>query len=172
MDLVNTIRNLNPPGRYLEFDEALDGYAEPPMRRILDKTLQALRENKRSEQTKMWEVDTKSKWSGESVSGDDQLWNPSPVSSHKEIEREVATDVSGPEEEMDSELPPGDDIYDKSVAAKVKVWARLSVYWPLDKTHYVARILDKQNYDVLLQYEDDDLVEWVDLTRHSFRVLG
>jgi hypothetical protein len=184
-DLINSIRNLDPPGRFLEYNAETKAYDFAPMFRVLNKTLQALRETR-------WGGPSEQNESAASEAVPDKPTSQStPVCTRSrhtkrrtivrnrgtlEIEKlsgDDATTLSdsstnGPDS---SAWPQSDDVYDPAVASKIKVHCRIAVYWPLDKTHYIGKVLDKQKYDVLVQYEEDNLVEWVDLTRHSFRVL-
>jgi hypothetical protein len=43
-DIINTIRNMDPPGRFLEYIEDSEGWRVAPMDRVVTKTLAALRD--------------------------------------------------------------------------------------------------------------------------------
>jgi hypothetical protein len=49
IDIINTIRNMDPPGRFLEFNEKVKCWEEAPMARMIDKICQALRSTKWSD---------------------------------------------------------------------------------------------------------------------------
>jgi hypothetical protein len=168
LDLMNTIRNMDPPGRFLRYVGEQEAYIEVEVQRIIDKTLQALRERKWLDQSSVLKGDKKPEKAKSLLQGSSKKPD-SPLSVRKG--RSIGLTLTEAESVAVQDLPPGDDVYDKAVDKKLAVWTRISVYWPLDKAFYTARILDRQKFDVLLQYEDDDLVEWVDLTRHAFRIL-
>jgi hypothetical protein len=177
---MNTIRNLDPPGRFLEFNADTEVFEVAPMPRIINKILQALRESKwgpdpvteisRTARPKLYPSQY-SKMSANSTAMLSEMnrSNTEAAEDHSDpgFSQEDAS-VSDPDS---SSWPHTDDIYNPEVASKIKLGSKLAIYWPLDETHYVGEVMDKQKTDVLIRYEDDELVEWVDLTRHSFRVL-
>jgi hypothetical protein len=158
---------MDPPGRFLQCGEEEGGYFEADVQRIIDKTLQALRERKWLDQSSIVKDETTTEKARSSKPGPNQKMDDR-LASRKGPS--IGLRAAESESVKDQDLPEGDDIYNKSINQKVAIWSKISVYWPLDKTFYAARILDRQKFDVLLQYEDDDLIEWVDLTRHTFRL--
>jgi hypothetical protein len=59
----------------------------------------------------------------------------------------------------------------KKIIEFVGIGSRISVYWPLDHTSYVAEVWEKENTSVFLRYIDDGVTEWIDLTKHQFELL-
>jgi hypothetical protein len=151
---------MDPPGRFLRYDEKQKGFIEVEVQRIIDKTLQALRERKWLDQSSVLRGNQKPASAKNKKPG-----------SKPSVRKGPSIGLTLTDTEVVHDLPPGDDVYDKAVDEKLAKWSTISVYWPLDKAFYTARILDRQKFDVLLKYEEVDLVEWVDLTRHAFRIL-
>jgi len=63
------------------------------------------------------------------------------------------------------------DVHDER-GRKVGVGSRVSVFWPLDNTHYAARVCERGEQGWQLLYEEDGEKEWLDLKNHSFVVLS
>ena len=62
------------------------------------------------------------------------------------------------------------DPQDSDPRIKLDPDQRIAIYWPLDETFYKATIVERIQNFVFLRY-DDDATEWLDLTKHTFRVL-
>ena len=59
---------------------------------------------------------------------------------------------------------------DWDAIASIKEGTRLSILWPLDNTYYNATVKDCIQHYFFLRYDDHE-TEWLDLTKHSFKIL-
>ena len=75
--------------------------------------------------------------------------------------KEKASDTAVEEEVMNS----------SEKVESVEIGSRICVYWPLDQRSYVATVLDKDGNLAHLQYLEDGLTEWIDLTKHWFDIM-
>jgi hypothetical protein len=70
-------------------------------------------------------------------------------------------------------VPASDDDDKPSVALvdpHVGPQSRVAVFWPMDHVYYNATVIERLQNCVLLRY-DDEITEWLDLTKHMFKVL-
>ena len=71
-----------------------------------------------------------------------------------------------------SDVVVGEDVMNSiEKVESVEIGSRICVYWPLDQRSYVATVLDKESNRAHLQYLEDGLTEWIDLTRHWFDIM-
>jgi len=157
--VIGRVRERDPPGRYLEAvngdKKARFGYQDAQARRIFEKTCQALREKKWKNTTRDY-VET-------IVSRSYSL--------PKVAIKEFQTGGNQTESSDDDEIPEtssGSDTIAKELD-KVQRGSSISVYWPLDKVYYKAKVHDRRDGRVLLEYTDG-VQEWITLSEHEIKV--
>jgi hypothetical protein len=54
---------------------------------------------------------------------------------------------------------------------KIGPQSRVAIFWPMDDTYYEATVVERLQNCVSLHYDDGES-EWIDLTKHKFRILA
>jgi hypothetical protein len=180
--IIDNVRNRNPPGRFLE-KSAHEYYTEVPHERVKEKICQALREKK-------WTPNAKD----ESYSNN----NDSHVARDSRFTKLIDTAVSLSKCQLDISLVGKSATFSKSnvastknakgsakstlletmkefqAAPEIKTGTRVAVYWPLDDKYFDATVVQSHprtsNYFFLMY--DDNESEWIDLNTVKYRVLA
>lgn len=196
--VIQLVKNRNPPGRFLERQN--DGcYTEVPHDRVKEKICQALREKKWAPCGKdggdesyyfedSFEKDEPSspepyvkKKSNDNVSKDkhkvkvreQSLSSAASSDGDPDIVKMASSQVPvirvpRTSVKVSSNSTNGDS--SEFLLELVGEGARVSVYWPLDDTYYGATVVQRVHNFCYLRYDDFE-IEWLDLSKHKFKLL-
>jgi hypothetical protein len=70
---------------------------------------------------------------------------------------------------------PGSPLEENPEISLVDVGTRIGLWWPEDRRYYPGVIIGRQKKGrrtLHLEYDDDDVKEWINLREHRFRILG
>ncbi|GAX11423.1 hypothetical protein FisN_22Lh108 [Fistulifera solaris] len=60
----------------------------------------------------------------------------------------------------------------QSMNEELEVGSRIEVYWPLDQKYYAATVKAAHGVYVHIEYELDGVLEWLNLSEHTFRTIS
>jgi hypothetical protein len=191
--IVNVIRGLRPPGRFLEpvstTQEGLVLYREIPREHVVEKVCQTVRDQRRPTKCRTLKKAAMLESMGGGGGGGDtamkrKIVNPShydgwaaaqpAVTGNKRLKQQQQQ-----QQEAEEEGPTeGDRAAQKQIALRVldrrglTIGTRLDVFWPLDNRYYSGTVtaLGSVPAQVSLLYDDDE-TEWIDLNERDFRLL-
>jgi len=189
--VIQQVKSRSPPGRFLECKPENGGYlTEVPLNRVRDNISQVLRRRKRQisglQRPYRTPLDQNGNFGGVQEppqSSPTQEGPGAPSTAEPPHARHITTNntecMHGSHTtaaQMTSEPPatcldPQDlEPPDFDPRMKLEPDSRISIYSPLDKTYYKATVVERIHSVVFLRY-DDEAIEWVDLTKYTFKVL-
>jgi hypothetical protein len=159
-------------GRFLE--PSGDGFIVASGARALEKVCQALREKKWESRKSLLGPE----YSGppvpqkESKPQADKALKSSKVNLAKDSAPKKAPTAATPSWHQPTQSKPLEADAPQSMNEGLEVGSRIEVYWPLDQKYYAAIVKAVHGGYVHLEYELDGVLEWLNLSEHTFRTMS
>jgi hypothetical protein len=158
LEAISKIRKANPGVRFLDHCEDKRSWIDAPEDKLTEKTCQALRERK-------W---TNPEGIVKSVLQNNGSYSPPPLPKNN-YSKKLAK-LPSKEKETTTSKESSPPVNPSPRVSTVKVGAHLSIFWPLDKAYYGGEVVDTDGDNALIRYDADGLEEWLDISKHEFKV--